>query len=65
MLALHLGNSDFKYRDNKFGKVVYHDRKKGLEKKKQTLLTYAVSLRSMHWGKKRLYIINNAILIEL
>lgn len=61
MLALHLGKIDFKYR----GKVVYHDRKKGLEKKKQTLLTYAVSLRSMHWGKKRLYIINNAILIEL
>lgn len=46
MLALHLGNSDFKYRE--FGKVVYHDRKKGLERKKQTLLTYAVSLRSMH-----------------
>lgn len=28
MLALHLGKSDFKYTDNKFGKVVYHDRKK-------------------------------------
>lgn len=52
MLALHLGKSDFKYTDNKFGKVVYHDRKKGLERKKQTLLIYAVSLRSMHWGKK-------------
>lgn len=34
MLVLYLGKIDFKYRDNKFGKVVYYDRKKGLERKK-------------------------------
>lgn len=34
MLVLYLGKIDFKYRDNKFGKVVYYDRKKRFGKEK-------------------------------
>lgn len=64
MLALHLGKSDFKYRYNKFGKVVYHDRKKGWQEKTDTFdLCCITEINALR--QKRLYIINNAILIQL
>lgn len=65
MLALHLGKSDFKYRDNKFGKVVYHDRKKSMERKKTDTFDLCCITEIKEMRQKRLYIINNAILIEL